>query len=239
MIVAVVPAAGQSRRMGVNKQLLPFAGTTVIGHIVDELLRSRAEEVRVVAGHEADRLRQELGASLPSPSGRGAGGEGLESETIAESPAPPQTALTLTLSQRERGRKVRIIVNPDYARSDMLASVRCGLAGLPAGCRAVLVALGDQPAIRAGLIDAMIDRFSAAGRGIVVPVHEGKRGHPLLFAASYCGEVLTDYDQQGLRGLLAAHPGEVLELPVESPLVLSDMDYPEDYQRALENGPAR
>ena len=139
MIVAIVPAAGQSRRMGVNKQLLPFAGTTVIGHIVDELLRSRVEEVRVVAGHEVDRLRQELSS-----------------------------------------RKVGIIVNPDYARSDMLASVRCGLAELPAGCRAVLVALGDQPAIRAELIDAMLDRFSAAGRGIVVPVYEGKRGHPLL-----------------------------------------------------------
>ncbi len=62
MIIAVVPAAGQSRRMGVPKQLLPFAGTTVIGHIVDELCRSRIDEVCVVAGHQADRLRQALEA---------------------------------------------------------------------------------------------------------------------------------------------------------------------------------
>ncbi len=192
MIVAVVPAAGQSRRMGACKQLLPFAGTTVIGHVVDELLRSRVAEVRVVVGHQADRLREELAA-----------------------------------------RNVRIILNPDYERTDMLASIRCGLTGLPAECQAVLVALGDQPAIRAELVDAMIDRFAAAGRGIVVPTHAGRRGHPLLLATSYREEIMAGYDDVGLRGLLAAHSADALELPISESLVLTDMDYPEDYQREL------
>ena len=193
MIIAIVPAAGQSRRMGVPKQLLPFAGTTVIGYVVDVLCRSRINEVCVVAGHQADRLRQAL-----------------------------------------EGRAVRIVVNPDYERTDMLASVRCGLATTPAACRAVLVALGDQPAITAELIDAMIDRFSTSGRGIVVPVHAGRRGHPLLLDGRYRDEILAGYDQVGLRGLLAAHADDVLELPVSNSAVLSDMDLPEDYQRELD-----
>ena len=192
MIIAIVPAAGQSRRMGVQKQLLPFAGTTVIGHIVDELLRSRIDEVCVVAGHQADRLCQAL-----------------------------------------EGRRVRIVVNSDYERTDMLASVRCGLAAMPADCRAVLVALGDQPAVTAELVDAMLDCFSTAGRGIVVPVHAGRRGHPLLLAGRYRGEILTNYDQTGLRGLLVARADDVFDLPVSTAAVLADMDYPEDYQREL------
>ena len=161
MIVAVVPAAGQSRRMGTCKQLLPFAGTTVIGHIVDELRRSRVDEVRVVVGHQADRLREEL-----------------------------------------RARSVRIVANPDYEQTDMLASIRCGLAEMPPDCRAVLVALGDQPAIRAELVDAMIDCFSTAGRGIVVPVHAGRRG-TFPPAATIRDGIMTKYDDVGLRGLLA------------------------------------
>ena len=40
MICAIVPAAGRSSRMGTQKLLLEFAGTTVIGHIVDQLLAS-------------------------------------------------------------------------------------------------------------------------------------------------------------------------------------------------------
>jgi molybdenum cofactor cytidylyltransferase len=192
VIIAIVPAAGQSRRMGVPKQLLPFAGTTVIGHIVDELKRSRIDEVCVVVGHQADRLRAAL-----------------------------------------EGRSVRVVVNPDYERSDMLGSIRSGLAAMPAACRVVLVALGDQPAITAELVDAMIDCFLTGGRGIIVPVHAGRRGHPLLLAGRYRGEILTGCDQVGLRGLLAAHADDVFELPVSTSAVLSDMDYPEDYQREL------
>ncbi len=192
MIIAVVPAAGQSRRMGVQKQLLPFAGTTIIGHIVDELQRSRIDEVCVVVGHQADRLREAL-----------------------------------------EGRSVRIVANSDYERTDMLASLRCGLAAMPADCRAVLVALGDQPSITAELVNAMLDCFASSSRGIVVPVHAGRRGHPLLLAGRYRNDILTGCDQTGLRGLLTAHADDVFDLPVSTSAVLADMDNPEDYQREL------
>ena len=36
-VYAIVPAAGRSRRMGTQKLLLPFAGTTVIEHVVAQL----------------------------------------------------------------------------------------------------------------------------------------------------------------------------------------------------------
>jgi molybdenum cofactor cytidylyltransferase len=192
MIVAIVPAAGLSTRMGTCKQLLPFAGTTVIGHIVDELRKSRVAEVRVVVGHRADLLGEDL-----NPRG------------------------------------VKIIANPDYEHTDMLVSIRCGLADLAPRCRAILVAPGDQPSISAELIDALIDCHSTAGREIVVPVHAGKRGHPVLIATTYCAEILTLYDQVGLRGLLAAHADDVFELQVPASLAVSDMNYPEDYQREL------
>ena len=37
----------------------------------------------------------------------------------------------------------------------------------------------------------------------------------------------------GLRGLLHAHPDDVFELIASTPAILSDMNYPEDYQREL------
>ena len=59
-----------------------------------------------------------------------------------------------------RPRGVQIIVNPDFEHTDMLASIRCGLAELPPQCRAVLVVPGDQPAVSVELIDALIDCFA-------------------------------------------------------------------------------
>ena len=134
MICAIVPAAGESRRMGRHKLLLPFGSTTVIAHIVDQLLASVVDEVLVVVGHAGDRVAEALG-----------------------------------------DRPVTIVPNPDY-RSGMLSSVRCGLRAVPEGCRAVLVALADQPTITRRLIDKLVGAYASNDKGIVVPVHGGRRG---------------------------------------------------------------
>ncbi|MHC4145771.1 MAG: nucleotidyltransferase family protein [Planctomycetota bacterium] len=191
MICAVVLAAGLSRRMGVQKLLLPFGGKTVIAHIVDQILASAVDEVYVVVGHQARRVRREL-----------------------------------------YDRHVSIVNNPDY-ESGMLSSVRCGLRALPRRCRTVLVALGDQPSITSKLVDEMLQSFTSAEKSILVPFHDGRRGHPVLFSESYRDQILTHYDNVGLRGLLHAHPDEVFELAVSTSAVLSDMDCPEDYRREL------
>ena len=131
------------------------------------------------------------------------------------------------------GRKVTIVENSAY-ESGMLSSVRCGLSHLPENCSAILVALGDQPSITPQLVDKMLEAFAATEKRILVPLYNGRRGHPLLISKSYRDEVLTGFDDVGLRGLLHAHPEDVFELTVSSSAVLSDMDCPEDYRRELE-----
>jgi len=129
-------------------------------------------------------------------------------------------------------RAVSIVNNPDY-ESGMLSSVRCGLRALPEQCKGVLVVLGDQPSITSKLIDRMLQSFETIEKRILVPFYNGRRGHPILFSGLYREEILTHYDDVGLRGLLHAHPDEVFELTVSNSSVLSDMDYPQDYQREI------
>ena len=136
------------------------------------------------------------------------------------------------VSEELSGRPVSIAKNSNY-KSGMLSSVRCGLAALPRKCRAVLVALGDQPSITSRLIDQMLRSFAATEKQILVPLYRGKRGHPLLFSELYRDEILNAYDSVGLRGLLHAHPEDVFEMAVSTSAVLSDMDCPEDYRREL------
>jgi molybdenum cofactor cytidylyltransferase len=130
------------------------------------------------------------------------------------------------------GRRWSAAANPD-PDGDMLSSVRCGLRALPRRCTGVLVILGDQPAVNSVLIGEMIRAYTDSGRGMVVPVYAGQRGHPLLFATRYCEEILTGHDWVGLRGLLQAHPDDILELNVAMPGILADMDQPQDYLREL------
>jgi molybdenum cofactor cytidylyltransferase len=58
MISAIVLAAGESKRMGRTKQLLEWRGKTILQGVLDNLLESRVEEVILVLGHEADRIRK-------------------------------------------------------------------------------------------------------------------------------------------------------------------------------------
>jgi molybdenum cofactor cytidylyltransferase len=60
MISAVLLAAGESRRMGEFKQLLPIAGKTFVERCVDNLLASRAGEIVVVTGHREKDVRAAL-----------------------------------------------------------------------------------------------------------------------------------------------------------------------------------
>ncbi len=191
MICAIVLAAGQSRRMGRQKLLLPWGDGTMIGHVVAEISRSPVEQIFVVVGGDRDPIARALSEH-----------------------------------------RATLIMNPD-PDSDMLGSARCGLRALPTDCHAVLLAIGDQPSISSALIGAMICSLGPGTKAIVVPVHNGQRGHPLLFSCRYRDEVLSQFDGVGLHGLLAAHPDEVLELPTPSSSILTDIDSPADYQSAL------
>ena len=63
MIGAVILAAGQSRRMGRNKMLLPFAASTVLETIVTEIAACAQIANRVVVtGHQTDEIAALLGA---------------------------------------------------------------------------------------------------------------------------------------------------------------------------------
>jgi len=60
-LAGVVLAAGESRRMGQPKQLLPFGGSTILECVVDTLLMAGVGEVIVVLGHLAERVGAVLG----------------------------------------------------------------------------------------------------------------------------------------------------------------------------------
>ena len=189
MICAIVLAAGQSRRMGTQKLLLPLAGQTVIGHIIEQILLCRIQQVFVVVSDNKDDISQ---------------------------------ALT--------DKDISLVINT-ISDGDMLSSVRAGIGALPQECEAALLVLGDQPSIEPQLITRIIQRFHQTNRGIIVPIYDGKRGHPLLFSQRYFAEVLTNFDGVGLRGLLQTHPADIEELTTNNSRVLEDMDYHEDYQR--------
>ncbi len=59
-VAAILLAAGQSRRMGAFKPLLPFGNKSVIECCIDYLQQGGVETIVVVLGHRADEVRRHL-----------------------------------------------------------------------------------------------------------------------------------------------------------------------------------
>ena len=62
-ISAILLAAGQSKRLKGSKLLLPIKNSTILQTSIDNLLNSKAGEVIVVLGHEAEEKRKYIDSS--------------------------------------------------------------------------------------------------------------------------------------------------------------------------------
>lgn len=121
--------------------------------------------------------------------------------------------------------------NSYFAEGGMWSSVKAGLAACDAGLP-VFVALVDQPMIRAETIAAVARAFDESSAEIVVPRFNGKRGHPVLFSASCRAEILALPADAMLKEVVHADPQRLLQLDLEDPAIVSDLDTPDDYARA-------
>ena len=126
---------------------------------------------------------------------------------------------------------VTVIHNPDYA-DGLSSSLRCGLAALPEGIDGAVVCLGDMPAVLAKHINALVAGFAPeAGHAIGVPVHNGKRGNPVLWARRFFPAMTEVHGDVGARHLIGDYPDLVYEVEFGDTAVLTDLDTPEEWSR--------
>lgn len=77
------------------------------------------------------------------------------------------------------------------------ASLRCGLAALPAGTDAAVVVLADGPDLAAGAVDRVVAAWRDGGGEVVAASYAGERGHPVLLARTAWARV----PDEGARAL--------------------------------------
>jgi molybdenum cofactor cytidylyltransferase len=127
---------------------------------------------------------------------------------------------------------VKYCYNDNYKKG-MLSSVQCGFRNLSSVCRAVLVFQGDQPLITSNAINEVIEAYLSSGKGMVIPVYKGRRGHPLLIDIKYRDEIEKLNPDKGLRSLACMFSDDVLEVDTNESGILTDFDTYEQYKKEL------
>ncbi|MEZ5331630.1 MAG: nucleotidyltransferase family protein [Thermoanaerobaculia bacterium] len=132
-----------------------------------------------------------------------------------------------------RSRGATVTVNPEPDRG-MLSSLRAGLEALGRpDADDLVVGPADFPALRASTVRALLGALEP-GAALAVPTVDGTRGHPLAVAARLAREIPRLDPSIGLRQLLDRHAEAVVEVAVDDPGALLDVDDDASYRRALD-----
>jgi xanthine dehydrogenase accessory factor len=189
--IGILLAAGQGRRMGCTKQVLPLPGDPqgrALAAAAFDAIAPCCSKVVVVVSHDAD-------------------------------------AVLAALSTRPHR---AVLAAPG---ADMSESVRAGLesAGQIDPGAPVLLHLADHPFVPADILTAILRAAAARPECAIRPTCGGRGGHPVLIPPALIASILLDPLDAGLRGWWKSHPDTILDLPLDDPQTLTDVDTPADY----------
>jgi molybdenum cofactor cytidylyltransferase len=125
-----------------------------------------------------------------------------------------------------------IVINEDWEKGQ-LSSIQAALRSLPPGTDGILLCLIDHPLISSLLVQDLIEQFYKAKKPIVLPVYEGRRGHPVIFSASLYDELLRAPLETGARAVVWAHKSDVEEVRTNEEGCVLNLNDPETMNKAI------
>ncbi|PYS50122.1 MAG: hypothetical protein DMG13_21830 [Acidobacteria bacterium] len=137
------------------------------------------------------------------------------------------TVVVVGHHQEEIRRRVAlpsVVFNPDYEQG-MITSFQAGIRALPPDTAGSFLFLVDHPLVDAAIIEALI--ASLAPNRIVF--------HPVLFASEVLQEILALPASQGANIVVRKDPTRIIEVSVDAPGILVDIDTPEQFKKHMED----
>jgi molybdenum cofactor cytidylyltransferase len=136
-----------------------------------------------------------------------------------------------------------VVINRHWQKG-MLSSFVAALDALPARSaggphktEAAVLCLVDHPCVSSRLVRTLIQRFHETGAPIVTPTHQGRRGHPTVFAATLFDEIRAAPLDVGARHVVYQHEDQILEVPTDEEGILLNTNDRAAYEKILKIAP--
>jgi len=125
-----------------------------------------------------------------------------------------------------------VLTNP-HPGEGPITSMRLALAELADSVEGVIYLAVDHPCVRAETIATLLDAARSTDADLVIPTHEGRRGHPSFFRKSLFGELTDPTLDGGARTVVHKYLDSALLVEVPDPGIRLDIDTPAEYEAML------
>lgn len=124
---------------------------------------------------------------------------------------------------------VRVLVHDGWA-AGQLSSLRAGLDAVDVPeLEAILVTLVDCPLVRPATVRRLIETWEHTRAPIVRPAIGERHGHPVIFDRATFADLRSAPLEVGAKAVIARWSTAIVNVPVDDPGVLADIDTPADY----------
>lgn len=222
MLAVVILAAGESRRMGQPKALIPFPE-----HFSYATAGPGGFRPAVPAA-----LRLRSGSSTGRASPASTKGKTFLCHLIEVTRHARAGVLRVVVGAHAKEIRAQakldadeLVVNEDW-RHGQLSSLRAGIRSLPENVEGMILCLVDHPFVSAKLVSLLIETFDRSPKKIVIPAFRGRRGHPVIFPRALFAELLAAPQDIGARAVVREHAAEIAEVPTEEEGVVLNLNDP-------------
>jgi molybdenum cofactor cytidylyltransferase len=110
----------------------------------------------------------------------------------------------------------------------MATSLRAGMAQIDSSLDSIMIILGDFPLLTAGIIDQVLYAHRTSGKGICLPVREGRWGHPVCISRCFFTGLTQVEGDQGAREVIRKNWPEVYQFNIPEDGCFVDVDTRQD-----------
>jgi len=109
-------------------------------------------------------------------------------------------------------------------QAGQFTSLKAGLRQLRRDVEGAIIALVDHPLVNTKTYALLLDEFLEYGDKIILPICNGRRGHPIALPKEIIDEIISAPDSSILKDIIFNHADMIYETLVEDPGILKDIN---------------